>query len=236
LRGSDNSDRCGPDRCGVEYIRETYDRFANDFEMVLEKLEYSAPQAIAARVAELASPAARYDILDAGCGTGLCAMALKPYARTLVGVDLSPAMLDKARRRGVYDRLVAAELIEHLEENADEFDLVVAGDSVIYFGDLSSLCAAVAKRMRPLARFVFTVEKLDEDFAKENLGGGQQAGYRLDPSGRYRHRREYLRQVLAQSGLGVDSITDLVLRKECDRPVVGMLVTATSPAAKIRGE
>lgn len=47
------------------------------------------------------------DILDAGCGTGLCADVLRPYAKSLVGVDLSPQMLALAAKQQIYDQLVA---------------------------------------------------------------------------------------------------------------------------------
>ena len=38
------------------------------------------------------------DVLDAGCGTGLCGPLVAPYARRLVGVDLSEAMLARPAR------------------------------------------------------------------------------------------------------------------------------------------
>ena len=40
------------------------------------------------------------DVLDAGCGTGLCGPLLAPYARRLAGVDLSGGMLAQAAREG----------------------------------------------------------------------------------------------------------------------------------------
>ena len=43
------------------------------------------------------APRGELEIVDAGCGTGLLAPHLRPYARRLVGVDLSPKMLEKAR-------------------------------------------------------------------------------------------------------------------------------------------
>ena len=46
------------------------------------------------------------EVLDAGCGTGLAAPLLGPYARRLVGVDLSGAMLEQARALPQYDELV----------------------------------------------------------------------------------------------------------------------------------
>lgn len=45
------------------------------------------------------------DILDLGCGTGLIGSWFKDYARTLVGVDVSPTMLDMATKKGCYQEL-----------------------------------------------------------------------------------------------------------------------------------
>ena len=49
-------------------------------------------------------------ILDLGCGTGLAGLAFQPLAARLDGVDLSPAMIEKARARGIYDHLDVADL------------------------------------------------------------------------------------------------------------------------------
>jgi predicted TPR repeat methyltransferase len=52
----------------------------------------------------------RLDVLDAGCGTGLCGTIIAPFACRLVGVDLSEGMLAHAKDKNVYHRLVKAEL------------------------------------------------------------------------------------------------------------------------------
>lgn len=41
------------------------------------------------------------DVLEVGCGTGLILQRVAPHARTARGVDLSPGMLERARRRGL---------------------------------------------------------------------------------------------------------------------------------------
>jgi predicted TPR repeat methyltransferase len=58
------------------------------------------------------------DVLDAGCGTGLCGAIVAPYARRLVGVDLSEGMLVHATSKNVYDSLIKAELTEYLRGTA----------------------------------------------------------------------------------------------------------------------
>lgn len=41
------------------------------------------------------------DVLECGCGTGLILERIKEHAARAVGIDLSPGMLDLARRRGL---------------------------------------------------------------------------------------------------------------------------------------
>ena len=50
-------------------------------------------------------PRSGWDVLDLGCGTGLVGAAIAPFARHLVGVDLSQPMLEMARARNLYQRL-----------------------------------------------------------------------------------------------------------------------------------
>lgn len=45
------------------------------------------------------------DILDLGCGTGLIGSWFKDYANKIVGVDISPTMLDMATKKGCYHEL-----------------------------------------------------------------------------------------------------------------------------------
>ena len=70
--------------------------------------------------AALGGPKGTLDVLDAGCGTGWCGPHVRPYARRLTGVDLSPAMIERAEARRVYDELVVAELTEYLAETTEE--------------------------------------------------------------------------------------------------------------------
>jgi predicted TPR repeat methyltransferase len=167
------------------------------------------------------------DVLDAGCGTGLCGPLVAPHARRLVGVDLSERMLAQARERNVYDELVKRELTAYLDECTELFDVVVSADTLVYFGSLERVVAVAANALRPGGRFVFTVEELEPDGARPD------AGYRISPTGRYRHGREYLERVLASAGLRPE-IVPAELRLEAGDPVAGLVVRATR-AAQTRG-
>ena len=73
-----------------------FDRYADTFEQSLSGLGYQGPVLIAKLLqASGFAPRKQLNILDAGCGTGLCAPALLPYAARLTGVDLSPAMVER---------------------------------------------------------------------------------------------------------------------------------------------
>ena len=208
-----------PPRASDAYVQTTFDRFAGSFDEVLARLDYQAPAHVAVAVERHFGPGnGSLDVLDAGCGTGLCGPDLRRYARHLSGVDLSPGMLAKASGRAVYDELVEAELGAFLRLHPARWDLIVSADTLCYFGDLDAVCASAATALRPGGGFIFTVESVDAAEAP--------AGYRIAPHGRYGHTREYVGQALAKSGLKVGAIDNVILRREANSPVHGCLSVA----------
>jgi predicted TPR repeat methyltransferase len=162
-----------------------------------------------------------FDVLDAGCGTGLCGPLLVSYARRLVGVDLSERMLARARARNIYDELVKRELTAYLRESPATFDVIVSADTLVYFGPLEEVVAASADALRPGGRLVFTVEELS--------GASSDAGYAIRSHGRYGHTRQYLERVLSGANLR-PQIVPAELRLEAGEPVQGLVVRAEKPA------
>ena len=81
-----------PARAEDAYVEVTFDAFAESFDANLEHLTYRAPQYVGAEVARLCGDAARaLQVLDAGCGTGLCGPLVPvreaPGGRRSVGKD-----------------------------------------------------------------------------------------------------------------------------------------------------
>ena len=75
-------------------------------------------------------------MLDLGCGTGLAGAAFRPHVDWLSGVDLSPAMVDEARRKGLYDQLTVGDIGWFLaDEQAASAHLVIAADVFAYVAD-----------------------------------------------------------------------------------------------------
>jgi predicted TPR repeat methyltransferase len=207
-----------PARAEDEYVQRTFDLFAGSFDEVLAGLAYRAPALTAEAVAAaVGAPGGSLDVLDAGAGTGLCGPLLRPFARRLTGVDLSPKMLEKAKERGVYDALDEAELTTYIAARPGAFDLIVSADTLVYFGDLGPVIAAAAAALRPGGHLVFTVEHARE---------APPPGYRINPHGRYSHSEPYVRGALTAAGLTPLALTEVVPRNEKKQPVDGLLVTA----------
>jgi len=207
-----------PARASDAYVARTFDAFAASFDANLSALGYRAPDLVAGLLQELLpAPSRCLDVLDLGCGTGLCGPLVRGWARRLSGCDLSAGMLDKARRRQVYDTLHQAELVAHLLAHPSAFDVLVCADTLCYFGDLTDAAGAAAKALRHGGVLVFTVEALAEE---------RDAAFALLPHGRYAHHADHLRRSLQQAGLHLQVLRQEVLRHEAGRPVAGWLVGA----------
>lgn len=207
-----------PDRAPDAYIQQVFDDAADSFDLhLVDNLDYRAPGLVIAALSEvLPSPNADLDILDAGCGTGLCGPLLRPYARRLVGVDLSQKMLTKASGRKTYDDLVKYELTEFLSHQPESFDVIASADTLCYFGDLAPIFQAAAKALKPDGLLVFTLEDNGDDTTDSQL----------HPQGRYAHARAYVEGAIGKAGIAAQSITSVVLRNEGKQPVAGHLVVA----------
>jgi predicted TPR repeat methyltransferase len=199
-----------PAAAPAPYVQALFDQYAGHFDEHLgQVLGYRTPEALAAALT--AHVQAKGDVLDAGCGTGLCGPLLRPFAATLTGVDLSPKMVEAARRTGVYDRLECEELGAFLARHRQAFDIVAAADVLVYMGDLEPVFASAAGALRGDGLLAFSVE------------AGTDAGYALQPSGRYAHGAGYLRALAARHGVEVLDLSRHTLRRDREGAIEGYL-------------
>ena len=98
-------------------------------------------------------------ILDAGCGAGQLSAELANRGAEVVGVDISPSLIEIAARR--LDRSLHRQVQflsgDMLDERLGSFDHVVAMDSLIYYSadDIAAAMAVLAPRVQ--GKVVFTV-------------------------------------------------------------------------------
>ncbi len=196
-----------------EYIQSLFDSYADYYDAhLLTHLHYQVPHKLQSLLIDAGVlPAANLSILDIGCGTGLCGELMRPYARRLVGVDLSTKMLEVAGQKQIYDELVESEVVAYLSLLQDQVDLILAGDVLVYFGDLDKLIAAVSRGQKPLGYFAFNVELTNE------------ADYALTTSGRFAHHQDYLYRLAGQYGYTPVAMIPDVLRQQEEAPVQGYL-------------
>ena len=205
-----------PEKASDSYIQDIFDNFANSFDTVLNRLDYRAPSLITEAIsALLPEPNQQFDILDAGCGTGLSGIGLRNYAKQLIGVDLSQGMLNKANYRKLYDALIKDDLVNYLKTTPHRFDVIISADTLVYFGKLEAFLTAAKAVLNPQGLLAFTVEKHE---GEEDIF--------LNYHGRYAHAPHYIMQCLNAVGLNKLAIETVVLRKERGEAVIGLLVTA----------
>jgi predicted TPR repeat methyltransferase len=207
-----------PDRAPDEYVQRVFDRLAPDFDKRLLGLGYRGPELVAECLARYIRPDVRLDVLDAGCGTGLCGPLLRGLARSLVGVDLSSKMIQQAHARGSYDELVVEELSEFMRGRRGAFDAVACVDTFIYFGSIDEPLGAARTCLRSGGFIAFTAER---------LSGA--SSYCLEPHGRYSHSESYVREALRQAGFTGVRVDTVALRRERGDEVRGIVVLARVP-------
>lgn len=207
-----------PARASEAYVRQLFDDYADTFDQSINELDYQGPELInkMLRKAYVEITPCR-QILDAGCGTGLCGPILRPYARNLIGVDLSVNMLSKAHELDIYDELVEMELTKFLMARKDRFDLICAGDTFNYFGELSTIFFAARDGLKENGALIFTVETEDGDLPFE---------FRLSANGRYCHNIDYVKRSLSEQGFNLEKIQADTLRTEATEPVAALVVLA----------
>ncbi|RAM63182.1 methyltransferase [Herbaspirillum rubrisubalbicans] len=210
-----------------DYIVRRFDDYADHFDSkLLAQLDYRGPQVLAQVLQGCLPGLSGLDVLDAGCGTGLCAAVLAPYARRLEGIDLSPNMLRHAARHPHYSTLAQAEVVEWMVAHPAHYDLVAACDVLIYCGQLVDFFEALRTTLRRGAHVIFTVELADAD---------QQASYTLHASGRFRHQRSYVEKCLSAAGLQVVLMREDSLRVEMQQAVPGLVVLARAAGTEEPG-
>ncbi len=214
------------------YVRRLFDQYAARYDAALTgQLAYRGPailrDAVEHAMHAVARPLRFPSALDLGCGTGLAGAAFRPLVDWLVGVDLSPAMITQAAAKGVYDRLVTADLMDFLggeTRKAAKYHLVLAADVFVYISDLCPVLAAVAHVLAPGGFFAFTVETHSGD------------GVKLLPTLRYAHGEPHIRRALKDAGLALAFLSEVSVRSEKGVPVDSLVVVAqasTAPRAAV---
>ncbi len=200
------------------YVADLFDQYASYYNKHMrEDLKYNVPLLLRHAVNKFFSASSKtINVLDLGCGTGLCGIYFRDLANFLVGVDLSAQMLAQAKSLGAYDGLCRCNIMQVIPGyGRPVFDLVLAADVLGYMGNLTAIFSAVAGTLRAEGKFAFTIEHLKHE-----------ADFQLQTSGRFAHHDNYIQKLARENGLDIIINDDIVLREQENVPVTGRLYIA----------
>lgn len=206
------------DKAPAGYVKNLFDGFASHFDTdLVTHLNYQVPR-LMGDIIHKALPNVAINMLDLGCGTGLVGAALHSRPYRLVGVDLSPKMLAKAKDKQLYHELQESSIDAYLKAETSNlarkyFDVITAADVFIYMGDLALVFECVAGLLRANGLFIFSTE----DSASEPIF--------LTPSGRYAHHQTYIDQLANRYGFEIQACDAVDLRMELLQPTQGCIFT-----------
>jgi predicted TPR repeat methyltransferase len=203
-------------RVPAEVTRQIYkgEGIGKRFDSSLKNsLEYKVPEVLndAVREAILSDSVDRkINILELGCGSGLCGSRFSDIASSLIGTDISPDMLAAAKEKNAYTDLYAADLTDVLDKYDGEMDLIIAMDVLCYFGDLTQIFQRCANALTGKGIFAFSVVKPMTP-----------AIWELHIKGFFVHSLDHLEQVAANTGFSQIYSKELPLRRELNEDQYG---------------
>ncbi len=201
------------DKYAKAYTIKSFDTFAQNFDAhLLNILSYRSPDILAADLAALRPQADTFaTCLDLGCGTGLMASALSAHFKIpyMVGIDLSKNMLDEARSKNLYQELLQEDIAQAMSVRTDEVSLIVSADVFIYVGEVSEIFEHAARLLSANGIFAFSIEVSPKDDVE------------LAPTGRYRHKTSYIRELASKNGMVVLREREGLIRKDARDKIFG---------------
>ena len=145
---------------------------------------------------------------------------LTPFAKTLIGVDLSQNMLDKADSRQQYTQLHQSDCLDYLQkshansqQSPKKYELITAAELFPYIGDLSFLLLEAMNALSPNGIMIFSVETTIE--AEQ---------FQLSQNARFQHNPSWITQLLTEhTQAKIVESTPVTLRLHQSKPVPGQL-------------
>lgn len=218
------------------YVAALFDDYADRFDRhLLGSLAYCGPAVVIGAIRTARPQATHFAAaIDLGCGTGLMGAALLDDGGfaidRLTGVDLSPAIIARARgrearERRVYDRLAVADITDFLaSESPARTDLIVAADVLVYLGDLAPVMHAAGRALRAGGLFAFTVQALAATHESAS------SDFALGLDNRFAHAPDHLEAGAVQAGLHVAGLAPAVTRCDAGVPVQGYVAVMERPS------
>jgi predicted TPR repeat methyltransferase len=146
-----------PKSAPPEYVKELFNQYSNRFDKHLTRqLSYKTPQLLREALDDIIGKNKKFEkVLDLGCGTGLAGEFFRDVSSHMTGVDISRDMISAAQKKAIYNQLHISEINDFLYHCRENFDLVIAADVFVYFGDLEPLFSCLETKLNQEAYLFF---------------------------------------------------------------------------------
>lgn len=157
----------------MEQLRRDFEAVASLWDSNPGRVRIANEVAAAIKREVVLSP--QMDVLDYGCGTGLLALQLLPYVRSVTGADSSPAMLqvlaDKIATQGLRNAYHQQVDFERGAHASGEYDLIVSSMVAHHVPDTAALFKEWARLLKPHGQIAFAdLDTEDGAFHGDNTG------------------------------------------------------------------
>lgn len=193
------------------FVENLFDRYAQYYDKQMkEGVHYHVPERLHEYFKTHVNAARdSLTLVDLGCGTGLTGEQFKPYAKQMIGIDVSNEMLEKARAKNLYDDLWHADILEAMNKLTDEsIDVFLAGDVLGYMGNLEQLFDLVSSKLKHDGYWLFSIEVGEQD-------------HELSEHIRFTHSEDYIQFLSQVHGLKVLFNGHESLRRHHDKDFFG---------------
>lgn len=188
-----------PQRMPLHMVETYFTKVAEQWDMMEGAHGYVAPQEFHRRVMAALTGRTLQRMLDLGCGTGLATMPFVKEVQERIGVDVTPAMADRARMARLEGAPVYHEVLTldanqpHVALPQNPYDLVIALNVLPYLGECAAFMTHAAQALNAQGLFAVTAEPF-----VGNHGFGV-----VPQTSRFGHSVEYVRQVAQAAGLAL---------------------------------
>jgi predicted TPR repeat methyltransferase len=210
-----------PMRASEAYLNKLYIKRSHSWDS--EQTYYFGHQLVAEALKKLPHKSKKLDILDAGCGTGLVGALVRDSANKLDGVDISSAMLVKAREKKIYDHTYQDDLLSFMLGNFNCYDAITCAATLIHFGDLTPVFHAAASCLRDDGLFVFSLFANDSEHNNQEVIVSQNSS--LAMGGCFAHSAAYVSRLAEDADFSVDILESRIHEYQKNIiPIMGLVV------------
>jgi ubiquinone/menaquinone biosynthesis C-methylase UbiE len=119
------------------------------------------------RLCELSHPQKDWNVLDVATGTGHTAFAFAPFVHDVIGIDLTPEMLNEAellkQKNGLQNVEFHVGNVHHLLYPDNQFDLVTCRRSPHHFSNITLALKEMFRVLKPMG-----ILAIDDRISPEN--------------------------------------------------------------------